>query len=305
MSSRAPRSRRTHAVRVALTAAAVLLLAAALAGAVRAGVRTLGAPEARSLTTTGPVPPSPSSWPPARAAPSRRPARRSSRVPVYRWRDGCAPTSTGMVLGYWDGHGFPRPRPGRREHGHPRRLPDDRLARHAPGLRGTTRTTPCPRTTAARMSSPTRARRRPATSTPATRVADFMHTSWSVDGLAVRLELDRTWSGRRSSPTRSSGSRGVTAAYTDHLLRRPARGRSPSRVLQQEIDAGRPLVLCVDCNGDGRTDHAVAGIGYRETSGYPEYACWDTWSRSIRWQRFRGVSEQLSSGASAARRPSR
>ena len=57
MSSRAPRSRRTHAVRVALTAAGVLLLAAAMAGAVRAGVRTLGAPEARSLTTTGPVPP--------------------------------------------------------------------------------------------------------------------------------------------------------------------------------------------------------------------------------------------------------
>ena len=33
-------------------------------------------------------------------------------VPAYLWRDGCGPTATGMVLGYWDGHGFPDLVPG-------------------------------------------------------------------------------------------------------------------------------------------------------------------------------------------------
>ena len=28
-------------------------------------------------------------------------------VPAYKWRDGCAPTAVGMVIGYWDAHGYP------------------------------------------------------------------------------------------------------------------------------------------------------------------------------------------------------
>ncbi|MEA1894690.1 MAG: C39 family peptidase [Euryarchaeota archaeon] len=30
-----------------------------------------------------------------------------SDVPAYLWRCGCAPTAAGMVLGYWDSHGYP------------------------------------------------------------------------------------------------------------------------------------------------------------------------------------------------------
>lgn len=30
-----------------------------------------------------------------------------SGVPNWPWRDGCSPTSAGMVLGYWDTHGYP------------------------------------------------------------------------------------------------------------------------------------------------------------------------------------------------------
>lgn len=29
-----------------------------------------------------------------------------SGVPYYPWRDGCSPTAAGMVLGYWDTHGY-------------------------------------------------------------------------------------------------------------------------------------------------------------------------------------------------------
>ena len=27
-------------------------------------------------------------------------------VPAYKWRDGCAPTAVGMIVGYWDGQGY-------------------------------------------------------------------------------------------------------------------------------------------------------------------------------------------------------
>jgi hypothetical protein len=30
-----------------------------------------------------------------------------SGVPLYFWRDGCSPTAAGMVLGYWQSHGYP------------------------------------------------------------------------------------------------------------------------------------------------------------------------------------------------------
>ncbi len=28
-------------------------------------------------------------------------------VPAYLWRHGCGPTAAGMVMGYWDSHGYP------------------------------------------------------------------------------------------------------------------------------------------------------------------------------------------------------
>ena len=65
----------------------------------------------------------------------------------------------------------------------------------------------------------------------------------------------------------------------------------PWEVVKGGIDAQRPMAFMVDSNGDSRVDHLATVIGYRELNGYPEYACWDTWSTStIRWQRFRAVS---------------
>ncbi len=45
------------------------------------------------------------------------------------------------------------------------------------------------------------------------------------------------------------------------------------------------------------TDHFVTIVGYRETNGYPEYACWDTWSTTLlRWQQFRSMSNTYAWG---------
>ena len=122
-------------------------------------------------------------------------------------------------------------------------------------------------------------------------VADFMHTSWSVDG----------------SPYGSSWSSMLGPGFTGYVkLKYPA--SSPvSRtyagtnltwpMVKAEIDAGRPMAFLVDATGDGRTDHFVAVIGYREVNGYPEYACWDTWSLStVRWAAVPLHVEQLRLG---------
>ena len=47
----------------------------------------------------------------------------------------------------------------------------------------------------------------------------------------------------------------------------------------------RPMVFAVDTGDDGTTDHAITVIGYRETPTR-QYASWDTWSRTIRWEDF-------------------
>ena len=89
-----------------------LLAAAALAGTAGAAALTRLPSEGSHLTTTGPVPPK--SVRPASGA--RRAVAAAGEtvlgVPVYIWRDGCAPTSAGMVIGYWDEHGYPDLVPG-------------------------------------------------------------------------------------------------------------------------------------------------------------------------------------------------
>ncbi len=55
-----------------------------------------------------------------------------------------------------------------------------------------------------------------------------------------------------------------------------------------EIDAGRPVVLLVDTDGDGGTDHFVTGIGYSENPN--QYAIHDTWDNGVHWFAWRGLA---------------
>ncbi len=57
-------------------------------------------------STSGPLPPS------YVAAPSLAPGMTTAAVvidavPTYYWRHGCGPTAAGMVIGYYDMHGYP------------------------------------------------------------------------------------------------------------------------------------------------------------------------------------------------------
>jgi len=95
--------------RTILTATAVALVAVALSAGMHATAAPAADPAVRpARTTTGPVPPASVKAPiVARGATTGGGETVIAGVPAYAWRDGCAPTSVGMILGYYDGHGFP------------------------------------------------------------------------------------------------------------------------------------------------------------------------------------------------------
>lgn len=51
--------------------------------------------------------------------------------------------------------------------------------------------------------------------------------------------------------------------------------------LQAEIDAGRPVSITVDSNGDGGTDHWMVSVGYDLQTG--QWAGHNTWDSTLHW----------------------
>jgi len=277
-----------------LTVLVVVVAAGAVAGGVLASSSPAAAPTQPAVlaerTTTGPTPP-----PSARAS-VRTQAMQDVQdehviagVPAYIWRDGCAPTSLGMIVGYYDAHGFDALIPGDASlqttavsqaiashqvaGGGPEHYEDYALPKDSSSI-------------IADKSEP------PAGDEHADdSIADFMHTSRSADGLTY----GGSWTndvGPAFKAYVAAKIPGAVATSSDLYM-----GSSLTwAVLTGEIDAGRPMVFMVDSSGDGTIDHAVAAIGYRLNGGVQEYACWDTWYSTIRWTPFRGVSSSYSFG---------
>jgi hypothetical protein len=63
---------------------------------------------------------------------------------------------------------------------------------------------------------------------------------------------------------------------------------------KSEIDNRRPIVLLVDSDADGYTDHFVTGIGYDDAT--MEYAAYNTWDSVIHWYRWRPMAPGASFG---------
>ena len=57
---------------------------------------------------------------------------------------------------------------------------------------------------------------------------------------------------------------------------------------KSEIDARRPMVLLVDTEGDGWTDHFVTAIGYDEYNS--EYGVYDTWDHNVHWYKWQKIA---------------
>ncbi len=186
-------------------------------------------------------------------------------VPAYNWYRGCGPTSVGMVLGYWNTHGYPGLIGGNStyqnesvdsavaspEHYQDYSLPID----YAPNLL-------------------------PDKSTlggahPSNSIADFMNTSWSSRynyyGWSWFGDVGPSWvqyvSWKRPE---------YVATSKDHIFNAGA-----WNAYKEQIDQGKPVVLLVDSDGDGVSDHFVTGIGYDEVDS--TYGVHDTWDVSTHW----------------------
>lgn len=209
-------------------------------------------------------------------------------VPAYLWRHGCGPTALGMIIGYYDtlgyrdligGSSFSQTEevdqmiasggetgnpnlPGNEEHYEDYASPQDNSPIMLDDAYIAERRTPHADNS----------------------LADFMDTSKSTRGNYYG------W----------SWSSDIGPAFTDYVTSRNS-GYQASynffynnsltwEVLTGEIDSARPMVLLVDSDGNGSTDHFVTVIGYR-TSPTLQYAVWDTWSATIvRWENFEYIT---------------
>lgn len=262
---------------------------------VASGVKT---PEAQQ-STTGPTPP-----PEVLLQDSQKPDESDrqvasevviSGVPAYIWRHGCGPTAVGMVVGYYDGLGFddlvpgdastqtdavdqmiasggdssaPNP-PGSEQHYEDYAYPQD----YYPGSLLEDAYLTDGRTPHADDS-----------------LADFMDTSKS--------ERDNYYGWSWSNDIAPSFENYVLAQNPAYITatRTYFMGFSLTwELLQNEIDAGRPMVFLVDSSGDGSTDHFVTVVGYRDT-GTRQYAVWDTWFSTLRWEDFLPIASGTSWG---------
>lgn len=201
-----------------------------------------------------------------------------SGVPSYLWRYGCGPTALGMVIGYYDTHGFPDLIPGNAsvqnsnvnnaiandEHYNDYSLPLDyypNLLQDKSELGG------------AHVSNC---------------IADFMNTSWS--------SRNNFWGWSWSSDIGPAFEQYIQMRNDEYIINTNFvwfNSFSWSKYIN-EIDHNRPVVLLVDSDGNGYTDHFVTGIGYDEDNML--YAIYDTWDQSIHWYQWRGLSNNYSWG---------
>lgn len=227
---------------------------------------------AQERITMGPVPPpgTDRGW----RAPHRNQVVITS-VPAYLWHHGCGPTALGMIIGYWDGLGYSDLVAGAAgtqtaavnamiadDSGTPQcTLPDgDHYQDYS-----------CPRDDGGPI-QPDRSQTGGAHASDC--VGDFMRTSWSAAGNRYG------WSWSTDVLPAFQGYVQYASTYTATSESRYF-GAITWAEYMAEIDAGRPVCLLVDTDGNGQTDHFIAGIGYNTSTG--EYACRDTWDGGTHW----------------------
>jgi len=201
-----------------------------------------------------------------------------SGVPSYLWHRGCGPTALGMVIGYYDSMGFTDLVSGdastqtssvndaiaNSEHYSDYSQPIDYYPNLYTDLSelGGAHTSNC--------------------------IADFMETSWSSE------ENRYGWSW--SNMINLSFINYVQMFNIEYITDTDYNWFSGSswNIYMNEINNNRPVVLLVDSDGDGYTDHFVTGIGYDDDTS--TYAIYDTWDHSIHWYQWREMSSSYSWG---------
>lgn len=258
----------------------------------QAGAQTM--PDQQS--TTGPTPPHSvldkgemKMIPPAQGGTSRI----IDGVPAYFWRHGCGPTALGMVVGYYDGRGFPDLFDG--DASSQTWEVFKGIASQGSGTRGEGEQQhyedySLPMDDGEAAVIPDSSETYPDGCHVSNSIADFMHTSWSADDNLYGW----SWSSK------------IIPAFTSYVaLRNPdyvpsatqywrGNGTLTWDLVKQEIDNDRPMVFLVDTDANGGTDHFVTVVGYSE--GPPnQYGCLDTWFpiAEVRWCDFATMANDV------------
>ncbi len=202
-------------------------------------------------------------------------------VPAYYWRYGCAPTALGMVLGYYDTHGYSTIFIGdastqtaavdqaiaSTEHYNDYSLPLDYYPTMSPDLSEA-----------------------PAGDEHADNsIADYCLTSRSV----------------YSNYYGWSWSNDIEPGFEDYLLNHTTYSGTCHKDVYSafsfsdfmtEIGNNRPMMALVDTDGDGSTDHFITLVGYKQESGVDYYACHQTWDYTVHWYSWAEIASGQSWG---------
>jgi len=229
-------------------------------------------------STTGPVPP----------PDIDRGIRRTTatqvvipEVPAYLWQHGCGPTAVGMVIGYWDRHGFDLLVSGDAstqtasvnamisdDGGIPDCvLPD---GNHYQDYS-------CPEDYWPNPISADRSQLGGAHASNC--VADFFQTSWSS------RDNYYGWSWFSDVPGSFTSYVNLIAPQYNPSATNKYYAQFSWSDYKAVIDAGRPVVLLVDTDGNGSTDHFIPAIGYNEAT--KAYGAYNTWDLNLHWYLWR------------------
>ena len=196
-------------------------------------------------------------------------------VPAYIWYNGCGPTSLGMIIGYWDAHGYPNLIPGNND-----------WATNQTAIQNV-------------IASPGHVRDYVPTPDRVATVSDPYHTDDSLADFTgcSRDPLDWGASYLSMQPAGLSaymnycGYHGAHTGFSSY--------NSIWYMLTTQIDKGDPVQLMVDSNADGTVDHFITGIGYDTVNGVEEFAAYNTWDFNVHWYPLVPVSVGVPFGAYA------
>ncbi len=193
-------------------------------------------------------------------------------VPAYIWKDGCGPTAVGMIAGYYDIKGFSDLFPGD----------------------ATTQTTAVNTAISSTESYndyclpiesalPVIADKSelPLGDEHADNcIADYMKTSQSVIGniygWSFGKDIKPSWENYIANKAPN-----YVGTCTQYYY-----NSSTWDTIVSNVDKNHPMLLLVDTDGDGATDHFVTVNGYETDNGIKYYGCFNTWDASQHWYAF-------------------
>jgi hypothetical protein len=206
-------------------------------------------------------------------------------VPAYQWHHGCGPTAAGMVVGYWDGHGFDALVSG--DAYTQTTAVDEMIASEGPASNYTDYCEPIDYypDLFPDLSEP------PLGDEHADEcVADYMNTSQSYYYNRYGWSWISDVGAAMEDYSRQALGPGDDYAFTENLYMLWDGSLNWDK-FRAEIDAARPMVLLVDTDGDGSTDHFVTSVGYGVTDDVRYYACLNTWDSDVHWFEFAPMAE--------------